>query len=81
MCRAWQNHWQYYQCTPGPSAMKVTEAVACGRDLHGDAVATMVKPWVRSSTSSMLVTEIVTSSPSLHLNLLEAVMPGACEVM
>ena len=39
MCRAWQNHWQYHQCTPGRSAMKVTEEVCCGADLHRDAVA------------------------------------------
>ena len=30
MCSAWQNHWQYHQCTPGRSAMKVTEAVSSG---------------------------------------------------
>ena len=30
MCRAWQNHWQYHQCTPGRSALKVTDDVSSG---------------------------------------------------
>src|SRR5581483_10197138 len=69
MCSAWQNHWQYHQCTPGRSAMKVTDAVCCGEISIITPYRTIVKPCVRSSTVSTLVIVTVTSSPSFTVNL------------
>ena len=56
---------------PALAATKVTEEVACGPISIATPWLPMVKPWVRSSMSSRLVTITVTSSPSFTVKLLQ----------